>query len=100
MTVLAIEGADAITHRRALSGVLVRAVAGALATGSAAAASTGSPEHERLQEVVHRLATVDGRPGALIRVRDRRGDTALAGGVADVPPARRCAATAASGSAA
>jgi D-alanyl-D-alanine carboxypeptidase len=33
---------------------------------------------------MHRLTTVDGGPGALIRVRDRRGDAVLTSGVADV----------------
>ena len=83
---LTIKGAHVIKHQRALSGVLVLAVAvaGALAAGSAATASTGTADHDRLHEVMHRLTTVDGGPGALIRVRDRRGDAVLTSGVADV----------------
>src|SRR4051812_18051702 len=87
---LAIKGVDMIKYQRALSGLLVLAVAvavavaGALAAGSAATASTGTADHDRLHEVMRRLTTVDGGPGALIRVRDRRGDAVLTSGVADV----------------
>jgi D-alanyl-D-alanine carboxypeptidase len=73
-----------IKHQRALSGVLAVAVAGALATGSAVTASTGTADHDRLRAVMQRLTTVDGGPGALIRMRDRRGDAVLTSGVADV----------------
>lgn len=73
-----------IKHRGALSGVLVVAVAGVLASGSAATASASTADHDRLDVVMRRLITVDGGPGALIRVRDGRGGTMLTSGVADV----------------
>lgn len=73
-----------IKRPRALSGVLGLVVAGVLGAGPAAAASAGTADHDRLQEVMHRLTSVDGGPGALIRVRDRRGDAVLTSGVADV----------------
>jgi D-alanyl-D-alanine carboxypeptidase len=83
---LTIKGAHVIELQRALGGVLVAAVvvAGALATGSSATAATGAADHDRLNEIMHRLTTVDGGPGALIRVSDRRGDAVLTSGVADV----------------
>lgn len=73
-----------IKRPRALGGVLVLVVAGALGAGPAATASAGTADHDRLQEVMHRLTTVDGGPGALNWVRDRRGDAVLTSGVADV----------------
>ncbi|MBO2447356.1 beta-lactamase family protein [Actinomadura barringtoniae] len=75
-------------HQRASKGafVLAVAVAGSLAAGSVAAAGTTSTSagHERLREVMTRLTTVDGGPGALVQVRDRRGSAVLTSGVADV----------------
>ncbi|WP_242900776.1 serine hydrolase domain-containing protein [Actinomadura terrae] len=68
-----------IEHHRALSGVLAltAAVTTMLPTGSSA-----SPDG--LRAIMRRLTTVDGGPGALLRVHDRPGDTVLTSGVADV----------------
>ncbi|MFG3533075.1 serine hydrolase domain-containing protein [Streptomyces sp. NPDC047917] len=83
-------------HKRALVGALTLAVAlgvaGAGLPGSAAATTTAAvsaghgsaTDHARLQEILQRLTTVDGAPGALVEVRDRRGSTVLTSGVADV----------------
>jgi D-alanyl-D-alanine carboxypeptidase len=68
-----------IKRWRALSGVVAMAVAGSLVGGPAFAAG-----HGQVQAVLDRLTTADGGPGALIRVRDRRGDAVLTSGVADV----------------
>ncbi|MEL5956700.1 serine hydrolase domain-containing protein [Streptomyces sp. CLV115] len=83
-------------HKRALAGALTLAVAlgiaGAGLPGSAAATTTAAvsaghgsaTDHARLQEILRRLTTVDGAPGALVEVRDRHGSTVLTSGVADV----------------
>ncbi|MFD9074884.1 serine hydrolase domain-containing protein [Streptomyces lasiicapitis] len=82
-------------HKRALGGALAVAVAvtlaGAALPGSAAAAtetraaeSAGTADHARLKALLHRLTTVDGVPGALAEVRDRRGSTVLTSGLANV----------------
>ncbi|MCX4847238.1 beta-lactamase family protein [Streptomyces sp. NBC_00257] len=83
-------------HKRALVGALALAVAlgvgGAALPGSAAATTTAAvsaghgsaTDRARLQEILQRLTTVDGAPGALAEVRDRRGSTVLTSGVADV----------------
>jgi D-alanyl-D-alanine carboxypeptidase len=49
-----------------------------------AAESTNATDHPRLRELLQRLTTADGAPGALIEVRNRRGSTVLTSGVADV----------------
>ncbi|HEX6468604.1 MAG TPA: serine hydrolase domain-containing protein [Streptosporangiaceae bacterium] len=54
------------------------------AVGPVAAASTNAAGHARLREILRRLTTVDGGPGALVAVRDRRGRFVLTSGVADV----------------
>ncbi|MFE3152857.1 MULTISPECIES: serine hydrolase domain-containing protein [unclassified Streptomyces] len=83
-------------HKRALVGALTLAVAlgvgGAALPASAAATTTAAvpaghgsaTDRARLQEILQRLTTVDGAPGALAEVRDRRGSTVLTSGVADV----------------
>ncbi|WP_204328115.1 serine hydrolase domain-containing protein [Streptomyces aureoverticillatus] len=82
-------------HKRALGGALAVAVAvtlaGAALPGSAAATtetraaeSAGTADHARLKALLHRLTTVDGVPGALAEVRDRRGSTVLTSGLANV----------------
>ncbi|MFG2023245.1 serine hydrolase domain-containing protein [Streptomyces sp. NPDC048825] len=96
-----------IKHKRATGGLLTLAVAVGVAVGAptdddaprqnaaatvTAAKSTNTAEHARLRELLHRLTTVDGGPGALVEVRDRRGSTVLTSGVADVKshaPVRR-----------
>ncbi|NGO48894.1 serine hydrolase domain-containing protein [Streptomyces ureilyticus] len=96
-----------IKHKRTTGGLLTLAVAVGVAVGAptdndarqqnaaatvAAAQSTNTAEHARLRELLHRLTTVDGAPGALAEVRDRRGSTVLTSGVADVKthaPVRR-----------
>ncbi|MFB8036294.1 serine hydrolase domain-containing protein [Streptomyces sp. NPDC056004] len=83
-------------RRAALAGALTLAVAigvGGAALPAGAAATTAAAEsaghgsasdQARLQEILQRLTTVDGAPGALVEVRDRRGSTVLTSGVADV----------------
>ncbi|MEU0626170.1 serine hydrolase domain-containing protein [Streptomyces sp. NPDC005989] len=82
--------------RAALAGALTLAVAigvgGAALPAGAVAKTTAvesaghgfATEQARLQEILQRLTTVDGAPGALVEVRDRRGSTVLTSGVADV----------------
>ncbi|MFF3783702.1 serine hydrolase domain-containing protein [Streptomyces sp. NPDC001933] len=82
--------------RAALAGALTLAVAigvgGAALPGSAAATTAAAEsaghgsatDQVRLQKILQRLTTVDGAPGALVEVRDRRGSTVLTSGVADV----------------
>ncbi|WP_242882753.1 serine hydrolase domain-containing protein [Actinomadura litoris] len=71
-----------IKQRRALRGALALA----LSAGVAAGGLTGTAAADRapLRELMHRLTTVDGGPGAILHVRDRRGGTVLTSGVADV----------------
>jgi D-alanyl-D-alanine carboxypeptidase len=109
---LTIKGVHVIKHKRALGGALTLAVAVGVAVGapagndvlrrdaaatvtaaeSTAAESTNAADHARLRELLQRLTTVDGGPGALVEVRDRRGSAVLTRGVADVKshaPVRR-----------
>ncbi len=67
---------------RVLGAVLAATVATAafVPAGAAGAAPAG---HSRLQQVLDRLTTADGAPGALADVRDRTGRTVLTSGVAD-----------------
>ncbi|MET9138150.1 serine hydrolase domain-containing protein [Streptomyces parvulus] len=67
----------------ALGGV---SAAGALpASGTVSDTRTGRPsDHARLRALLERVTTVDGAPGALAEVRDRRGRTVLTSGVGDV----------------
>ncbi|QKW39318.1 beta-lactamase family protein [Actinomadura sp. NAK00032] len=71
-----------IKQKRTLRGALALSLAAGVAlSGPAAnAAADGAP----LRELMHRLTTVDGGPGALLHVRDGRTRTALTSGVADV----------------
>jgi D-alanyl-D-alanine carboxypeptidase len=84
-------------HKRALGGALTLAVTvgvlGGMLPGNAAAAtvaqstaarSTHSADDAQLRALLRQLTTVDGAPGALIEVRDRRGSSVLTSGVADV----------------
>lgn len=81
-----------IKHPRALVSALALVVAvGAAqaavpgnAAASTAAESATSVDHARLQALLHRLTTVDGAPGALAEVRDRRRSTVLTSGVGNV----------------
>jgi D-alanyl-D-alanine carboxypeptidase len=80
-----------IKHKRALRGALTLAVAAGLAvsaltgTGAAQAHNTAAGADEaRLEQLLHRLTTVDGGPGALLHLEDRRGSTVLTSGVAEV----------------
>jgi D-alanyl-D-alanine carboxypeptidase len=52
--------------------------------GSIAAESVNAAGHARLRAILRRLTTVDGGPGALVAVRNRRGSSVLTSGVADV----------------
>ncbi|MDX3224948.1 serine hydrolase domain-containing protein [Streptomyces sp. ME19-01-6] len=96
-----------IKHKRALGGALTLALAVGVAMGTStgndmprrntaatvnAAESTNAADHARLRGLLHRLTTVDGGPGALVEMRDRRGGAMLTSGVADVKshaPVRR-----------
>ncbi|MGW7519846.1 serine hydrolase domain-containing protein [Streptomyces sp. NPDC054796] len=73
-------------HKRALNGALALLLALAAATGVAAGApkDDDAAGHARLRALLHRLTTVDGGPGALLEMRDRRGSTVLTSGVADL----------------
>ncbi|WP_406454690.1 beta-lactamase family protein [Streptomyces sp. NBC_00876] len=89
-----------IKHTRALAGSIALAVAAVVAvtappssalttvestaTRSAVTESTDAVGHTRLREILHRLTTVDGGPGALLEVRNGFGDVVLAGGVSNV----------------
>ncbi|WP_345436919.1 serine hydrolase domain-containing protein [Actinoallomurus vinaceus] len=106
-----IKGVHVVKRKRALGGALTLAVAVGVAVGvsagndvlrrdaatvtaagSTAAESTGAAGHARLRELLQRLTTVDGGPGALVEVRNRRGSSVLTSGVADVKshaPVRR-----------
>lgn len=87
-----VEGVHVIKHPRALVSALALVVAvgaaqaavpGSAAAGTAAESAT-SVDHARLQALLHRLTTVDGAPGALAEVRDRRRSTVLTSGVGNV----------------
>ncbi|MFG2550579.1 serine hydrolase domain-containing protein [Streptomyces sp. NPDC048581] len=84
-----------IRRKRARGGLLALSVAVGVGVGvpvgaptADAAVRTTRPthptHHTRLHELLHRLTTVDGGPGALAEVRDRTGSTVLTSGVADV----------------
>ncbi|MEV0407666.1 serine hydrolase domain-containing protein [Actinoallomurus sp. NPDC050550] len=66
------------------NGMPGRGAAAVTAAGSTTADSTGAADHTRLRALLQRLTTVDGGPGALVEVRDRRGSAVLTSGVADV----------------
>ncbi|WND39734.1 serine hydrolase domain-containing protein [Streptomyces sp. BB1-1-1] len=53
-------------------------------TTTAKSATATATEHARLREVLRRLTTVDGAPGALAEVRDARGSTVLTSGIGNV----------------
>ncbi|WP_031486075.1 serine hydrolase domain-containing protein [Streptomyces bicolor] len=100
-------------RRRAVGGLLTLAAAVGVAAGAPASGDTplghtagmvratgentvlgvaDATGHPRLRELLHRLTTVDGGPGALVEVRDRTGSAVLTSGVADVrsgAPVRR-----------
>ncbi|MBA9002435.1 serine hydrolase domain-containing protein [Thermomonospora cellulosilytica] len=69
--------------RRAMAVGAAAALAMTAVVSSAGTAGAGTG-HAELREVMRRLTTEDGAPGALAEVRDRRGRTAIASGVADV----------------
>ncbi|MFA1546942.1 serine hydrolase domain-containing protein [Actinomadura chokoriensis] len=83
-----------IKQRHALRGALTLAVAAGVALGVLTGTGTGAQaagtaagdgaDQARLDRLMHRLTTVDGGPGALLHLRDRRGGTVLTSGVADV----------------
>ncbi|MEU5876065.1 serine hydrolase domain-containing protein [Spirillospora sp. NPDC047279] len=80
-----------IKHKRAVGGALALAVAaGVVVVGDNvprrdARATASAGDDARLRELLRRLTTVDGGPGALIEMRNRRGNsTVLTDGVADV----------------
>ncbi|MBU6531715.1 serine hydrolase domain-containing protein [Streptomyces mayonensis] len=73
------------------AGLVGGATTGGAAAPTAPAAEAGltaeagrAPGTARLQEILDRLTTVDGGPGALLDLRDRRRSTVLTSGVADV----------------
>jgi D-alanyl-D-alanine carboxypeptidase len=63
---------------------LALTVALGLGPGTALAGSRAVPGGAAVQRVLDRLAGADGAPGALAEVRDRRGETVLTSGVADL----------------
>ncbi|OEV03364.1 D-alanyl-D-alanine carboxypeptidase [Streptomyces oceani] len=80
-------------HKRALASALTLAVAigvagatlpGSTATTATAAESPTTTDDSRLHDLLRRLTTVDGAPGALAEVRDQRGSTVLTSGVGNV----------------
>jgi D-alanyl-D-alanine carboxypeptidase len=85
-----------IKQRRALRGALTLAMAAGVAVSvqptvanatlaSTTAAGAGNDaDQARLGQLLDRLTTVDGGPGALLHLRDRHGSTVLTSGVADV----------------
>ncbi|KOG23234.1 serine hydrolase domain-containing protein [Streptomyces viridochromogenes] len=89
-----------IKRKRAMGGLLTLAVAAGVAVGAApqdevprqntsatvtpADSATRTSDHDRLRALLRRLTTVDGGPGALVEMRDRRGSVVLTSGVADV----------------
>ncbi|GAA2616728.1 serine hydrolase domain-containing protein [Actinomadura fulvescens] len=72
-----------IEHKRALGGALAVA-AGVTMTGGLPGNAHATTDHPRLRELLHRLTTVDGGPGALVETRNRHRTLALTSGVADV----------------
>jgi D-alanyl-D-alanine carboxypeptidase len=75
--------------RMSLRARIVAACAAAVLTagvcGSALAAdAAGTASYGDVRQILHRLTTVDGAPGALVEVRDARGRTVLASGTADL----------------
>ncbi|MGW7688765.1 serine hydrolase domain-containing protein [Streptomyces asiaticus] len=81
---------NVVKRRRVLSGGLtlaaVAGVAAAAPRSAATVAPTTAADHTtpRLREILHRLTTVDGVPGALVETRNRRGSAVLTSGVANV----------------
>ncbi|WP_019630404.1 serine hydrolase domain-containing protein [Actinomadura atramentaria] len=81
-----------IKQKRALRGALALAAASGVAVSALTGAGTAwadragndRADQASLSRLLDRLTTVDGGPGALLHVRDRRGDTVLTSGVADV----------------
>ncbi|MFJ3091595.1 serine hydrolase domain-containing protein [Streptomyces sp. NPDC086838] len=80
-----------IEHKRTLAGALALAVAFGVAAGirpgDAAVAAEPvavSAADAPLRDILHRLTTVDGAPGALVETHARRGGAVLTSGVADV----------------
>lgn len=88
-----------IRYARALGGALTLAVAIGAASSAApavprskakvvaattAATASDQPDHSALRQVLQRLTTSDGTPGALVEVGDRHRSTVLTSGVADL----------------
>ncbi|MDL4816899.1 serine hydrolase domain-containing protein [Actinomadura opuntiae] len=75
-----------IRNRRVLGGALAMGLAvGALAgTGVHRGPAAAAAERPGLPEIMNRLTTTDGAPGALLEVRGRNGRTVLTSGVGDV----------------
>ncbi|MBL1117865.1 beta-lactamase family protein [Streptomyces sp. 110] len=83
-----------VKRRRVLSGGLTLAAVGGVAAAAprsddaprqnTAATATAADHNLRLREILHRLTTVDGAPGALVETRNRHGSTVLTSGVANV----------------
>jgi D-alanyl-D-alanine carboxypeptidase len=72
-----------IRYTRALAGALTLALAAGVAS-STVTPRADATDRPALQQVLRRLTTEDGAPGALAEVRDRRGSTVLTSGVADL----------------
>ncbi|GAA2460123.1 serine hydrolase domain-containing protein [Actinomadura vinacea] len=70
--------------RGALTLAVAAGVAVSVLTGGTAAGAGNGADQARLRQLLDRLTTIDGGPGALLHLRDRHGDTVLTSGVADV----------------
>ncbi|MEV0574779.1 serine hydrolase domain-containing protein [Streptomyces sp. NPDC050392] len=75
-----------IKRTRVLAGALTLTMAAVVAAAGPATSAVAAGAHDdaRLRTVMDRLTTVDGGPGALVDVRNRRGSTVLTSGVSDI----------------
>lgn len=72
-----------IRYTRALAGALTLALAAGVAS-STVTPRADATDRPALRQVLRRLTTEDGAPGALAEVEDRHGSTVLTSGVADL----------------
>jgi CubicO group peptidase (beta-lactamase class C family) len=72
-----------IRYTRALAGALTLTLAAGVAS-STVTPRADATDRPALRQVLRRLTTVDGAPGALAQVGDRHGSTTLTSGVADL----------------
>ncbi|MER8155723.1 serine hydrolase domain-containing protein [Streptomyces sp. NPDC094472] len=86
ISVAAVTPADTPWRNTAATATVAESTAAeSTATTSTTATSANAADHTRLRTLLRRLTTVDGAPGALVEVRNRRGGSSvLTSGVADV----------------